>query len=207
MSDQWTLWLNAYIDGELGADRTVELGAHLEACADCRRELQELLALQELLQAYPIAERTESEAGFVRSVVRQLPERRNTGPLLGQDILRVVWHALPFGLAGLLAVGEAVLILSGLVWSSLRAGLLDSTLLTLLPSGFTPSRGLVGAIGGVLSNGMTDSAGLVLGTISPLVWIGTGYFAILCGIGLLYWSWVASWWLRRNRNSLVTADI
>jgi len=206
MSDQWTMWLNAYVDAELGPDRTVQLEAHLETCTDCRKDLQEMLALRQLLQSYPVAERAGSEAGFVRSVVRRLPERRSAGLLPGRDIFRVAWRALPFGLAGLLAVGQAVLTVSGLVWLSLRAGVLDSALLAVFSANVAPSSGLTGAIGSALANNLSDTAGLVLGAISPLAWIGLGYFAALCGIGLLYWSWLASWWLRRRRNHLVTAD-
>jgi anti-sigma factor RsiW len=206
MSDQWTLWLNAYIDGELEADRTVELEAHLEECVQCRKDLQEMLAVRELLQACPMPEHAGSDARFARSVVRRLPDRRATVLLPGGDLFRVVWHALPFALAGLLAVGQAVLTVSGLVWLSLRAGALDSALLAFISTSVAPSRSLAGAIGGALTNNLSGAAAQVLGTISPLVWIGFGYFATLCGIGLLYWSWIASWWLRRKRSSMVTAD-
>lgn len=207
MSDQWTVWLHAYIDGELGADRAVALEAHLEECAGCRKDLQELRALREVLQAYPVAERVDSKADFVRTVVRRLPERQTAGIPLSWDIFRVVWRALPFSLAGLLAVGQAVLIVSGLLWLSLRVGLLDSTRLTTLVTGVAPSTGLGPTIGEALANGVLGVVGPLIGAMSPLMWIGHGYFVGLCGIGLLYWSWLASWWLRVNAKNLVIVEL
>jgi len=207
MSDQWTTWLHAYIDGELAEDRIVELDGRLQECANCRKDLQELLALRELLQACPVAERAGSDADFVRTVVRQLPAQRTAALLPSQDIFRVAWRALPFSLAGLLAVGQAVLIVSGLLWLGLRVGLLDSSLLAALVTGAAPSGGLTSAIGGVLASDMWDGVGVVLGTVGPLALIGFGYFVVLCGFGLLYWSWLASWWLRRNRKSLATTEL
>jgi len=43
--------LHAYLDGELSLEGSLEVEAHLEGCAACRRELETLRALRRLLQS------------------------------------------------------------------------------------------------------------------------------------------------------------
>jgi len=207
MTDQWPASLSAFIDGELEADQVARLEAHLQNCESCRRDLRELQALREILQSYPYAEGLSPQDDFVRSVVRQLPTRPNNGTLTGQDVFRLLWRAMPFGLAGVWAICQAVLVSSGIVWLGFRTGLLDSRLFTFFATSLSPSRGLGATMSGAFADSLTEIVGWAFDTLSPLVWIGLGYFAVLCSIGLLYWCWLASWWMRHNSNRLVTADV
>ncbi|MDD2772069.1 MAG: zf-HC2 domain-containing protein [Elusimicrobiales bacterium] len=93
-----SLFLSAYLDGELAGREQAVVAAHLPACAACRRRLENLKLAQSAFAAY---EPAPASAGFERkprstsshmerllSFWRKIPEKR----------------ALALGLAGLLLV-------------------------------------------------------------------------------------------------------
>jgi hypothetical protein len=69
--------LRAYLDGELPADETATIDAHLDGCADCRARLDDLRALDErvsrAIASVPDSTHTASAAAFARLRAR-LPE-------------------------------------------------------------------------------------------------------------------------------------
>ena len=50
--------LSALLDGELASDEAAELRAHLDACASCQRELEEIRDVRRLVRALPAVEPT-----------------------------------------------------------------------------------------------------------------------------------------------------
>lgn len=66
----------AYVDGELenGDKKTVE--AHLEGCAECRRELEELTRLEEVLKKMELKKPSQDTWGLYWSSVYNKMERR-----------------------------------------------------------------------------------------------------------------------------------
>lgn len=62
-------WLNLDADGTLGGDDQIRMEEHLAACGECRRERQELLALDGLLRRSAVGVRP----GFRATVMEALP--------------------------------------------------------------------------------------------------------------------------------------
>jgi anti-sigma factor RsiW len=62
-------WLNSDTEGDLGRDERARLDEHLASCPDCRREREELQALDTLLRGVAIPVR----ADFQASVMSALP--------------------------------------------------------------------------------------------------------------------------------------
>ncbi len=62
--------LNAYLDGEL--ENPEEVSSHLDMCADCRRELDELVSVNDFLSQY------EEEAVSTRAIenILAIPRRK-----------------------------------------------------------------------------------------------------------------------------------
>jgi predicted anti-sigma-YlaC factor YlaD len=112
-------WLNLDADGRLAGEQSTRLEEHLAACAECRREREELAALEGLLRRSAIAMRP----GFRASVMSSLPAAGWEGRaprawrfpaaacvLLGiAAVLLVAGSAsAPSGFTALLAVGGMV---------------------------------------------------------------------------------------------------
>ena len=99
---EWTPLLSAHLDGELSGEREAGLREHLDACAACRRELESIRRVAEMMAA-----RTEPDPYFLT----RFRARR------AEEALRVPWRMLalrlvPLCLAALLGGGLAI-------WSSL----------------------------------------------------------------------------------------
>jgi len=202
MSEHVMAWLQAYHDGELESRRLRKVEAHLAGCATCRAELDELRSLTALLGQSPGASVLTPPARFVAQVGLRLsrhPERP-----AWQRALETGWRWVPAGLLGTLAVGEAVFIVATLLMAALQLGLGGSALADALPawgagSGLFEGLDLAGGAslgnaGGVLW-GMLNNGG-------PLGWAFPLNFVFLVVMGLSYWSWLASWWVYRQRRQV-----
>ena len=75
-SEHPTAQLAAYLDHELDAGQQRSLEAHLQACPVCRAELDEHLALRQLLLATPPVPQRTSAAAFWQGLEAQLQPRR-----------------------------------------------------------------------------------------------------------------------------------
>ena len=53
-------------------------------------------------------------------------------------------------------------------------------------------------------NDLFEAALCVVGYIGSLEWSVALSTVLLAGIGLLYWGWLASWWIHRQRQSART---
>jgi anti-sigma factor RsiW len=114
--DDFHAWISEYLDGELpSADRS-RCDAHLQACPECRREMETILRAQRLLTAN--LPELEPEPRLWSAVAASLPDgqRRRWWDFLRA---RPVW--LAGGAAAILAVVGAVAV----IWQSQR-GLLET---------------------------------------------------------------------------------
>lgn len=200
MSEHATPWLAAYHDGELKGHRVREVEAHLAQCARCRAELEQLQVLAALLQESPAAENLTPAERFVGQVELQLPRRPERSAW--QRALETGWRLAPLALLGAWVFVQAVLVVSGVALYGLRMGLGGSLLADLLPSSRTlwleQFPGLSSAdlddVGRVAWHLLGSGRSLGLGPVLALV--------SSAAIGLVYWSWLASWWARRQHRVL-----
>lgn len=193
-------WLNAYQDGELRGRRLQQVKDHLAHCATCRAESESLQALATLLQQNPAAETLTPPDRFVAQVGLKLP-RRPAQPAW-QRTLETGWRLIPAGLLGAWAFVQAVFILSGVALRALRMGLGGDVAAELLPAS---QQGLSLAELSISSGASLGEIGQIalqlLGDGGPLGWGLTLNLVSLTVIGLLYCSWLASWWARRQHHS------
>jgi hypothetical protein len=198
MTKHVTDWLGAYLDGELGGSRVRRVEAHVAECAMCQAELDELRALAALLQESPPAEAITPAERFVANVGLRLRDR--PGQSAPQRAMEIGWRLVPVGLLGALAFVQTTFIVTGVVRAALWMGWGGS----FAARWFPVSRGelWVSELTGLSGASLTEAAGVILrflGNGGPLGWTVMLYLVLLVVIGLLYWSWLASWWVRRRR--------
>jgi hypothetical protein len=201
MSKHATDRLGPYHDGELSGRQVRQVEAHLAQCATCRAELERLRQLSALLRESPAAKDITPPERFVAQVGLRLP-RRPEQPAW-QRGLEMGWRAVPAGLLGAWAFVQTVFIVGGVVFSAIRMGLADdlgAPFLLSSQSGLWLNQLLR------LSDPSPSDVGRiifdVLSSGGPLGWGVTLSLVLLVVIGLLYWSWLASWWVRRQRHQL-----
>ncbi len=102
-------WLGAYLDGELSDERRAWVENHLAGCPDCRKELDELRALSNLLHAVPAPATGLSNAEFTRQVTRRLPQPVRP---FGRRALQIGLRYAPLGLFGIWAFFQAVILVA-----------------------------------------------------------------------------------------------
>jgi predicted anti-sigma-YlaC factor YlaD len=202
MTEHVTTWLGAHHDGELQGRRLRQVEAHLVHCATCRSELESLQALGTLLQESPAAQGLTPPERFVAQVGLRLP-RRPERPAW-QRALEIGWQLTPLGLLGAWAFVQAVLVVAGAGLVALRMGLGGDVLAGLLPAS---QQGLsLSEISNLSGASLGDVGRIMLGVLGnggPLGWGVTLNLVSLAVIGLLYWSWLASWWARRQHRQPV----
>jgi len=207
--------MGAYHDGELQGRRLRQVEAHLAECPTCRAELERLRALATLLQESPAPADLTSPDRFVAQVGLRLPRRPER--TVWERGLEIGWRMAPLGLLGAWAfvetaffVAEVVLIalqvgvggdfLARFRWDALRK--VRPTLLAQILS--LPGIDLSEASGPILSS--LNSAILMVRSILQLLsawgWGVTLHLAALVVVGLLYFSWLASWWARRQHQRM-----
>ena len=189
MNEHVSDWLEAYHDGELLGRRLQQVSSHLAQCAACRAELETLRTLSALLQASPAAENLTSPEHFVAQVELRLP-RRQEQPVW-QQAASVGWRLAPVGLFGAYALVQAIFIVAGVVLFALRLG-------------GTPARQSAAWLNR-LGAGLNDLAPVGLPALGNVFPFGAGivlYLGLMALIGLLYWSWLATWWARQHHRPL-----
>jgi hypothetical protein len=194
-----TAWLGAYHDGELRGLRLQKVEAHLADCEVCRAELAELRALSTLLQTSPAPKTLIQPNRFASQVGLRLP-RRPVQPTW-KRALEVGWRLAPVGLLGTLVFVQAALLVSGIVLRALQFGLGSDAITSWLPasqqgSWLTTALNLSGPNLGEIAR----LASQLLSNGGPLGWGLMLNLASIVVIGLLYLSWLASWWARRQHN-------
>jgi len=201
MTEHVTTWLGAYHDGELRGLRLRQVEAHLAQCATCRADLERLRALAALLQESPAAENLTPPERFVAQVGLRLP-RRPERPAW-QRALEIGWQLAPLGLLGAWVFVQAVFTMAGAVLIALRMGLGGDVVAGLLPASQQgPSLSEIFSLSGASLGDVGQIVLQLLSIRAPLGWGFTLNLVSLVVIGLLYWSWLASWWARRQHRQL-----
>jgi predicted anti-sigma-YlaC factor YlaD len=196
MNEHVTPWLGAYHDGELRGRRLQQVEAHLAHCAACRAELDELRALTALLQESPVVEVYTPPERFIAQVGLRLA-RRPAQPTW-KRILEVGWWMAPVGLLASWAFVQVVLAVASTILYAVRIDVIGNAVAGWLPplgeSWLTRIARLSGA-------NLNDASVAVLRLLSLLSWSTALNLIVLLVIGLLYWSWLASWWARRQHRN------
>jgi hypothetical protein len=201
MNKHVTDLLGAYHDGELTGLRLQEVEAHLAQCETCQAELNELRALTALLQESPAPEAITPPERFVAQVGLRLP-RRPEQPA-SRRALELGWRLVPAGLLGAGAFVQTAFILAGIVQWALRIGLGGEVTAQLFPSSQGgPWLSQLASLSGASLSEVASTMLQLLSGGGPLGWGVTLYVISLVVIGLLFWSWLASWWVRYGRRQL-----
>jgi hypothetical protein len=194
-----TIWLGAYHDGELQGRRLRQIETHLAHCETCRAELNELRALSVLLQASPAPESLTRPDRFVAQVGLRLP-RRPVQPTW-KRALEIGWRLTPVGLLGAWAFVQAALWVSIVLLGALQLGIGSDLVAGLLPasqgSWWTETLSLSSAN---LSS-LEQIGRQLVNNGGPLGWGVTLNLVAMVVIGLLYLSWLASWWARSQHKN------
>lgn len=199
MIDHVTDLLGAYYDGELRGKRLRDTEAHLSSCERCRRELDQLRALSNLLSENPAPSGLSSEDGYVTQVALSLP--RTQDEPVSKRAFNLGWRAAPVGILGVWAFLHSLLLVSGVIFLLMQLGFNLEPLTNHIapPSGSAPLGMLLGFKGGGVGE-LSWTALEVLGNGGPLGWGPLLYLGLTLALGLLYCSWLASWWVRQRQN-------
>ena len=204
MKEHATHWLGAYLDGELRGLRLRWVESHLKECAVCRSELEALARLRTLLLESPAMEAATPPERFVAQVALRLPRRQEQPP--AQRALELTWRMVPVGLLFALAFVQTAFTIAGVLQVALSMGLGGDVAALLLPS----SAGGVSFpdLASLSQASLASAAGAMVELIQAggaLAWLPVLYLSLLVVIGLLYWSWLATWWARRRHQQLTAS--
>lgn len=197
MNGHATQWIPAYHDGELSGARREWVQAHLESCETCRRELEQLEGLTNLLLQVPVPEQPSANR-FVASVKLRLPhetqhQKRNRA-------FKMAWQLVPFAVIGGWALFQAVLIVSGI---GLTFGL-DRLLVTAVPS-LESSGGLT--LGGLFAGSLPALDQALLSQIEPVIELSLIGLVVTFVSAALLIGWMASWYAYRRSKGQSTAEL
>lgn len=189
--------LQAYHDGELPEQKVRRVEEHLAQCEICRAELETLQAMSSLLQESPAASDLMRPGRFVAQVGLRLPRRPEQ--TVTQRVLETGWRLVPVGLLGAWAFVQTVLIVvSGILLAQnfpATARLFSS----ILPS-TSGGSWLAGWQCFAAAGTWVEAAWCVVRYIGPLGWTIALSIVLFLSMALLYWSWLASWWVRHSRS-------
>jgi anti-sigma factor RsiW len=206
MHEEYHPLLNAYLDGELQGSRLRQMQSHLAACTDCQNELKELRRVSEFLHVAPTPEFRPVER-FVANLTLSLPRRTlHNRPTKPGSLL---WWLVPAGLLGAWFFVRTAFTLTDIVSLAGAAGLLGQANAWL--SGGGQQSAWFAAVN-LLSGGQMAGLGQsTLGLLNAVNIFGRNLFDGFlwqAAIVMLYWGWLAAWWLRhRPRNMEVTASL
>ena len=191
MHEDMRTLLNAYLDGELHGWRLLEMQTHLASCAACRNELKELRIVSDLLKAAPAPEFVPTER-FVSQLTLSLPRRtlRDRPPKPGS----LAWWLIPTVLIGAWFFVQTVFTLTDAVTAANLTGLLGKAASWLGGGQQSLWFSAINSLFGGQTNGtlsLLNNASVFGGSLlSGFLW--------QAAIVLVYWGWLAIWWLRRG---------
>lgn len=207
MREHATHLLGAYVDGELRGSRLRWVESHLQKCVACQKEVDALLALRQVLQESPAMETITSPDRFVAQVGLKLPRRQERPP--AQRALDLSWRMVPAGLLLSWSFVQAVFLTVGLVQAAVRLGFGGEVGKLLFPAG---TSGISFPEVARLSQASLAEAVQMLTDLvqsgGGSAWVLLLYVTFTVVVGLLYWSWLASWWaLRRHQQATASNDV
>lgn len=185
-------WIDAYLDGELSPLRTRQAQAHLAQCPECQGMLAQRRSLSVLLESAPPAGELKPSAQFVADVRLQLKPRAIALPATprpGQPFaLRWRAYIIPIALLLGLVFIQTVFLLSRLV--GIFPGL-EQFLMGDLPQTLT----------GLSLPQLLGAFYQALGVLNPMNWNWITGLLALAATGLMYLSWLTSWWTRQTSSN------
>ena len=192
MSEHMTEWLGAYLDGELQGNQLHRVEAHLAECSTCRMEMESLQELTSLLHAVRAPEFTPPER-FAAQLGLRLPHKQHSGSPI--RILEISWWMMPVGLLATWVFISTSFIVSEIVSVANSLGLLTrvsgGTIFgTTNIANWSATLGRFGLLSG---NSLNWSSSLEAFARTSLPEI-----TLQVSIALLYLSWIAIWWVRRQ---------
>ena len=200
MHEEYHPLLNAYLDGELHGNRLRQMQSHLAACADCQNELKELRRISDLLREAPAPEFRPVER-FVANLTLSLARRTQTNrPTKPGSLL---WWLVPAGLLGAWFFVRTAFVLTDIISVAGATGLLGQANSWLSGGG---QQSIWFAAVSWLSGSQVSPAGqAMLGLLNAVNVFGGNLldgFLWQVAIGMLFWGWLAAWWLRRRSRSM-----
>lgn len=201
MIEHVTRLLGAYYDGELRGKRLNDVQEHLAACESCQGELVQLQALSNTLALHPAPSDLTSNDRFVAQVALRMP-RSPEQPAI-KRAFNFGWKAAPVGILGVWAFVQSLLIVSGILFLLMRLGFNLQPMTGLLsPQSGRLSLGMFFGFEGESMGELGRTALEILGNGGPLGWGPMFYLALMLILGLLYFSWMASWWVHHRQKQL-----
>jgi predicted anti-sigma-YlaC factor YlaD len=193
MSEHIHELLGAYLDGELHGGQLRKVQAHLEECQVCLEEYQALQALSVTLQDAALPEIPSPER-FTAQVALRLP--RAPEKPMGHRVLEFGWWLTPVGLILAWTFLSTTLLLSDVITTAGRLGLLSSASIWLASGAgaeayWTGTLGQLGLLAGDTLQWMELTEIFSRTALPQLIWQAS--------IALLYLSWMAVWWARHAR--------
>ena len=190
-----TSLIGAYHDGELKGGRLKMVEEHLLTCEICREEKENLKKLSSMLQCIPDVSCETPPNLFVAQVGYKLA--RKPGSALFDQALQGGWRLAPAGLLGVWAFIQAAFIVTGILGFSLD--LVPEVEKTI---GLLPTQGgsyLIG-IFSFFDLGVLNLGRFFLDLLGTSNLFGSRILlnlSLLTIGGLLYLSWLASWWVQK----------
>ena len=189
-----TEWLGAYADGELRGSRLQYVKEHLAECEACQFELESLDRLSSLLQEVPSPAFIPPER-FAAQVGLRLPHAKATSP--EKKVLEIGWWMIPVGLFAIWVFISVSFLLNDVLAVANDFGLLTSA----------PDWRIFGSFNGTGWSATLGQFGVLSGnTLNLAAFMETiartslPQIILQVSIALLYLSWLAIWWARRQRQ-------
>lgn len=195
--DHPTQWLQAYYDNQLSQKRRRQVAVHLENCQQCQDELDALSSLSMLLQGSPPANDLLSSEVFVAQVGMRLPRKQSKS--LVRSSLKIGWRLAPFGMLTAWAFIQAVFIVSTIIMVGLEVIPGAEQIVALLPADAAtpPVRMTFDAMN---AKSMRSFSRELIGGGGPLGWGFALNVGLTLLLGMLYISWLASWWIQPSNE-------
>lgn len=175
MNEHVDKWLDKYYDGELRGMRLRQVEEHLPICTLCQSALEARAALSAILQDAELPDRGLPADQFVGNVMLRLP-REQARPPLRNRIVRKSWWSFPVVLVVAWVFIQSALTVATIIGVLLRSGIFGADVFALVPN---PQS--------------TTLLGSVMNT--PIGWVLVINILPAVIFGLLYLSWLASWWV------------
>jgi hypothetical protein len=172
---------------------------HLASCVICRNELKELRIVSDILKAAPAPQAVPVEH-FVSQMTLNLPRRTlaDRPPKPGS----LAWWIVPAGLIGAWFFVQTLFTLTNTVTAIDLTGLLGKASIWL---GGGQENIWLSAIAN-LFGGQTTGTVSLLNNVSVFGGGLLSGFLWQAAIVLLYWGWLAIWWLRRGPRPMKMHD-
>jgi len=207
MTEHVTQWLEAFYDGELKGGPARQVKEHLEICDACLAEFESLNSLSALLKEFPEARNLTPVDTFAAQVGLRLPRKAQVSK--ENKFFRLGWQWVPIGLLATWVFVQTVFFVNGfLTW-----------VLRIFPgteqfTGFLQNNTQTESFFGAASNlNIADFSGIsqfwqnILRGGGPLGWAVTLNLVLTLILGLLYLSWLASWWVQKSNGDSSSQNI